>query len=170
MTPEQAALIRTSFDATWSKRRALADLCYSRLFELAPETRRLFADDMERQLLKLMDMLAALVGALDQRELFQSLISHSGQQHAEFGVQPSQYAAFGEALIWSIHSGAARRLARALRNSVRRNAARRRAKIGLGEQSLKRFLLRSTHILTRHRRACPRPWILLMIPSGNCVS
>jgi hemoglobin-like flavoprotein len=88
MTPEQAALIRTSFDATWSKRRALADLCYSRLFELAPETRRLFADDMERQRLKLMDMLAALVGA--------------GQQHAEFGVQPSQYAAFGEALIWSL--------------------------------------------------------------------
>jgi hemoglobin-like flavoprotein len=102
MTLEQAALIRTSFDATWSRRRALADLCYSRLFELAPETRRLFADDMERQRLKLMDMLAALVGALDQRELFQSLITHSGQQHAELGVQPSQYAAFGEALIWSL--------------------------------------------------------------------
>ncbi len=102
MTPEQAALIRTSFDAMWPIRRRLADLCYSRLFELAPEARGLFSSDMERQRLKLMDMIAALVGALDQRELFQSLITHSGRQHAEFGVTPSQYAAFGEALIWSL--------------------------------------------------------------------
>jgi hemoglobin-like flavoprotein len=49
-----------------------------------------------------MDMIAALVGALDQRELFQSLISHSGRQHAKFGVREAQYAAFGEALIWSM--------------------------------------------------------------------
>jgi hypothetical protein len=34
-------------------------------------------------------------------ELFQSLITHSGRQHAKFGVRPAQYAAFGEALIWS---------------------------------------------------------------------
>jgi hemoglobin-like flavoprotein len=102
MTPEQAALIRKSFDAMWPLRRRIADLCYGRLFELAPEARSLFRNDMERQQLKLMDMIAALVGALDQRELFQSLITHSGRQHAELGVQPSQYAAFGEALIWSL--------------------------------------------------------------------
>jgi hemoglobin-like flavoprotein len=101
MTPEQAALIRKSFDATWPVRRTLADLCYSRFFELAPDARGMFPNDMERQRLKLMDMIAALVGALDQRELFQSLITHSGRQHAGFGVKPAQYIAFGEALIWS---------------------------------------------------------------------
>jgi hemoglobin-like flavoprotein len=101
MTPEQAALIRKSFDAMWPMRVNLAELCYSKLFELAPDARRLFPTDMERQRLKLMDMIAALVGALDQRELFQSLIAHSGRQHAEFGVRPAQYAAFGQALIWS---------------------------------------------------------------------
>jgi len=102
VTPAQADLIRTSFDAMWPVRRRLAELCYARLFELAPEARSLFRNDMERQRLKLMDMMAALVGALDQRELFQSLIIHSGRQHAEFGVTPAQYAAFGEALIWSL--------------------------------------------------------------------
>ena len=101
MTPEQAALIRKSFDAMWPIRGTLAELCYGRLFELAPEARSLFPPDMERQRLKLMDMIAALVGALDERELFQSLIGHSGRQHAQFGVKPAQYAAFGEALIWS---------------------------------------------------------------------
>jgi hemoglobin-like flavoprotein len=100
--PEQAALIRSSFDMMWPIRRHMADLFYSRLFELAPEARRLFPDDMEQQRIKLMDMIAAIVGALDQRELFQSIITHSGRQHAEFGVTPSQYVAFGEALIWSL--------------------------------------------------------------------
>jgi hemoglobin-like flavoprotein len=102
MTTEQAELIRKSFDAMGLARRRIADLCYHRLFELAPEARSLFPDDMERQQLKLMDMIAALVAALDQRELFQSLITQSGRQHAGFGVQPSQYAAFGEALLWSL--------------------------------------------------------------------
>ena len=58
--------------------------------------------DMERQHLKLMDMIAAIVGALDERALFQSIISHTGRQHARFGVNPSHFVAFGDALIWSL--------------------------------------------------------------------
>jgi hemoglobin-like flavoprotein len=60
------------------------------------------ASDMERQHLKFMDMIAAIVGALDERELFQSIISHMGRQHARFGVKPSHFVAFGDALIWSL--------------------------------------------------------------------
>jgi hypothetical protein len=43
----------------------IADLCYSRFFELAPDAKDLFRSDMERQRVKLMDMIAALVGSLD---------------------------------------------------------------------------------------------------------
>ena len=102
MTPEQIDLIRESFDAMWPMRRDIADLCYSRFFELAPDARDLFPSDMERQQIKLMDMIAALVGSLDQRPLFQSLVTESGRRHARFGVQPSQYVAMGEALMWSL--------------------------------------------------------------------
>jgi hemoglobin-like flavoprotein len=102
MTPEQIDLVRKSFDALWPFHRKLAEQFYSRFFELAPETRRLFADDMEQQQLKLMDTIAAIVGTLDQRELFQSIISHTGRKHAEFGVQPSHFVAFGDALIWGL--------------------------------------------------------------------
>ena len=102
MTPEQVDLVRKSFDAMWPMRRDFADLCYRRFFELAPDTRALFSSDTERQRLKLMDMIAALVGSLDQRELFESLVTYSGRQHAKFGVQPSHYAAMGEALMWSL--------------------------------------------------------------------
>src|SRR5437870_1870945 len=55
MTPAQIDLIRSSFDALWPLRRKLAERFYGRFFELAPDTRRLFSDDMERQQLKLMD-------------------------------------------------------------------------------------------------------------------
>jgi hemoglobin-like flavoprotein len=102
MTPEQASLIRTSFDAIWSNRRAFAQHTYSRFFALDPDARALFSQEMERQQIKLMDMVAALVGTLDRRDVFQSLVAQSGRQHAGFGVKPAQYAALGEALIASL--------------------------------------------------------------------
>ncbi|SRR6266567_5648210 len=102
VTPEQTALVRQSFDAIWPVRRKLADQFYRRFFELAPDARGLFRSDMERQYRKLMDMIAAIVGTLDKREIFQSIISHSGRQHAQFGAKPMHFAAFGDALIWGL--------------------------------------------------------------------
>lgn len=102
MTPEQIDLIRQSFDAIWPVRRKLAELFYGRLFELSPDARHLFTPDLERQQLKFMDMIAAIVGALDKREVFQSLLSHSGRQHAKIGVRPPHFVAFGEVLIWGL--------------------------------------------------------------------
>jgi hemoglobin-like flavoprotein len=102
MTPEQVDLIRKSFDEMWSIRRSLADKFYNRFFEAAPGARRLFPNDMEKQYLKLMDTIAALVGSLDNHPLFQSIIGHTARQHARFGVTSSQLAAFGDALIWSL--------------------------------------------------------------------
>ena len=57
---------------------------------------------MEKQNLKLMDALAAMVGALDQREIFQSVITHLAHKHAQFGATPSHFVAFGEALMWGL--------------------------------------------------------------------
>ena len=102
MTPEQIDLIRQSFDAIWPVRRKLAVTFYGRFFELAPDARQLFPSDMERQHLKLMDSIAAIVGALDKRDLFQSVISHTGRHHVGFGAKSSHFAAFGEALIWGL--------------------------------------------------------------------
>ena len=49
---------------------------YRRFFELAPQTRALFLSDLDGQYLTLMNMISALVGALDSRELFQSMTTH----------------------------------------------------------------------------------------------
>jgi hemoglobin-like flavoprotein len=102
MMPEQVELIQKSFDALWPVRRRVAELFSDRFFELAPDARALFPQDISRQQLKLMDMIAAIVGALDKREMFQSIISYSGRQHAQFGVKRAHFVAFGEALIWGL--------------------------------------------------------------------
>jgi hemoglobin-like flavoprotein len=83
-------------------RRNLAVEFYDRFFEACPDARRLFPGDMERQHLKLMDTIAALVGTLDNQALFQSIITQTARQHARFGVTSSQLNAFGDALISSL--------------------------------------------------------------------
>ena len=75
---------------------------YRRFFELAPERRSLFPNDLERQYLTLMDMMAAIIGALDREELFQSITTYAGLRHARFGAKPAYLSAFGDALIWSL--------------------------------------------------------------------
>ena len=102
ITPRQVALIRQSFDAIWPVRSKLATLFYQRLFELAPDARALFPADMERQHLKLMDMIAAIVGAIENRDIFRSILSRSGRDHVRFGAKPAHFVAFGEALVWSL--------------------------------------------------------------------
>jgi hemoglobin-like flavoprotein len=102
ITPQQVALIRQSFDAIWPVRGKLSDLFYERFFALAPDARALFPDDMERQSRKLMDMIAAIVGAIEHREVFRTIITRSGRDHVRFGAKPEHFAAFGEALIWGL--------------------------------------------------------------------
>jgi nitric oxide dioxygenase len=102
MTPKQSDLIRRSFDAIWPVRKTFATLFYRKFFELAPDTQHLFSNDLERQHLKLMDMIAAIVGALEHDELFHSLIDYAGRQHADFGVSSKHFTAFGEGLIWCL--------------------------------------------------------------------
>ena len=48
MTPEQINLITQSFDKMWPIRRNLAVQFYNRFFEMTPDARRLFPNDMER--------------------------------------------------------------------------------------------------------------------------
>ena len=100
LTNTQIDLDRRSFDSI--RRREFAQMFYRRFFELAPQSRALFPSDLERQYLLLMNMIAALVGALDKRELFQSMTSYAGVQHARFSAKPADFSAFGEALLWCL--------------------------------------------------------------------
>ena len=64
MTPHQISLVQTSFAKVVPIAATAADLFYGRLFEIAPEVRRLFPDDLAEQKKKLMAMLGTAVGGL----------------------------------------------------------------------------------------------------------
>lgn len=100
-TAEEIGQIRGSFDAMGLSRRKVAEAFYQRFFALVPDARAMFPRDMERLHLKLMDTIAALVGALDRPDMFRSIIEQIGRDHARFGVTPSHLTAFGDALLWT---------------------------------------------------------------------
>ena len=64
MTPNQIKLVQTSFAQVAPIAATAADLFYGRLFEIAPQVRAMFPDDLSEQKKKLMAMLGTAVAGL----------------------------------------------------------------------------------------------------------
>ena len=105
MTPEQIALVQTSFERVAPNAEAVAALFYQRLFELDPAARGLFKGDMRGQGGKLMAMLAVVVRGLTRLDRIVPAIESLGQRHVAYGVQDSHYATVGSALLWTLEQG-----------------------------------------------------------------
>jgi hemoglobin-like flavoprotein len=99
MTPEQVTLVQQTSDILLSVQPHVADDFYRRLFELAPETRRFFQQDLSSQKAKLTGMLASLIGVLGRPDVFSSIIVRLGEDHARLGILPRYYEPAGMALI-----------------------------------------------------------------------
>ncbi|MFZ5895887.1 MAG: globin domain-containing protein [Myxococcota bacterium] len=94
-----------------------ADLFYRRLFELRPEYRRLFPDDMSGQKRKLVKMLAFVVKSLDwmdeqwkdsvaPNEDLMLVVLALGRRHsALYNIPDESYGVVGEALVWTLDYG-----------------------------------------------------------------
>jgi hemoglobin-like flavoprotein len=94
-----------------------ADLFYRRLFELRPDYRELFPEDMARQKRKLVTMLAFIVKALDYRDSqWRETVSEDedlmyvvlalGRRHSElYKIPDESYEPVGEALLWTLAMG-----------------------------------------------------------------
>ncbi|PWC42802.1 globin family protein [Azospirillum sp. TSO22-1] len=105
MTPEQIALIRDSFKHVVPIRDQAADLFYTRLFEIAPETRSLFRSDIRTQGVKLMAALTMVVNSLDRLETILDAVQSMARRHVHYGVTEAQYDTVGEALLWTLRKG-----------------------------------------------------------------
>jgi hypothetical protein len=68
MTPKQVALVQDSFAKVAPTSEAAAVLFYDRLFDIAPQMKVMFPDDMTEQRRKLMAMLAGVVKGLGNLE------------------------------------------------------------------------------------------------------
>ena len=86
MTPEQVTLVQDSFKKVVPIAGTAADLFYDRLFEIAPEVRALFPDDLKEQKKKLIAMLATAVTNLHQVDSIVPAVEDLGKRHVAYGV------------------------------------------------------------------------------------
>jgi nitric oxide dioxygenase len=102
MTPEQVAVVQTSFAKVAPVADQAAQIFYDRLFEVAPQVRSLFPEDMREQRRKLMATLAIVVNGLDKLETILPAASALAKRHISYGAQPGHYPVVGEALLWNL--------------------------------------------------------------------
>ncbi len=105
MTPDQVTMVQESFKKVVPIAGTAADLFYDRLFEIAPEVRSLFPDDLAEQKKKLIAMLATAVTNLHQVETIVPAVQELGKRHVAYGVTPQMYEPVGAALLWTLEKG-----------------------------------------------------------------
>ena len=101
---------RTHVRETWAQVVPIAPtaarLFYGRLFEIAPSLRPLFRHaDMDAQGNKLLQVLGFAVAHLDKLDTLAQTVEALGRRHATYGVEDRDYAAVGDALIWTLQQG-----------------------------------------------------------------
>ncbi len=117
ITDDEKAAIRNSWRLVVPIAETAADLFYKKLFEIRPEYRRLFPDDMRSQKRKLIAMLGFVVKSLDWPDsAWQEMVSEEddlflivlalGRRHSElYKVPDASYDAVAEALLWTLDYG-----------------------------------------------------------------
>lgn len=105
MTPQQIELVQTSFKKVVPIAGTAADLFYDRLFEIAPEVRPMFPQDMKEQKVKLMAMLGTAVSNLHRLDEILPAVKALGERHKGYGVAAAHYAPVGTALLWTLEQG-----------------------------------------------------------------
>jgi hemoglobin-like flavoprotein len=72
------------------------------LFDVAPEVRRLFPDDLAAQKRKLMALFATCIGKVHDFAALAPVIRELGKRHAEYGARLAHYKIVEEALLWAM--------------------------------------------------------------------
>ncbi|MGN6817134.1 MAG: globin domain-containing protein [Sphingomonas sp.] len=107
MKPSQIDLVRDSFVGILVDRDSAARLFYGRLFELAPDTRPLFRNDMTEQGRLLIEALAWIVTGLSRLDAMLPCVRKLAERHVGYGVEDRHYAVVGRALLHMVktHGG-----------------------------------------------------------------
>ena len=105
MTPEQIALVRSSWPLVSADAEALTSNFYERLFEIDPASALLFTGvDMGAQRKKVAQSLAVIVAALDDPDRLLPPLAALAKRHATYGVKGHHFASVGEALLGALAS------------------------------------------------------------------
>lgn len=104
LSAHQIDLIQDSFAAVVPITDHVASVFYTRLFQLAPDTRPLFKGDMQEQGRKLFLTLATIVDALDRLDTIVPTARELAVRHIGYGARPHHYGHVGTALLDTLRS------------------------------------------------------------------
>jgi len=102
MTPQAIALVQHSFARLAPISETTAATFYGRLFQIAPELKPMFRDDLRQQGKKLMSTLNAVVAGLSDLEAVLPAAGRLARLHVTYGVTSAHYMPFGAALLWTL--------------------------------------------------------------------
>ena len=105
MTPNQIALVQSSWEKVVPIASDAAKLFYDRLFETAPAVRSLFKTDIKNQGEKLMTVITTVVRGLKNFEKLEMTIWQLGRRHVAYGTVEAHYQVVAETLIWTLEQG-----------------------------------------------------------------
>jgi hemoglobin-like flavoprotein len=108
MTEEQINLVRTSFEKIAPISDQAAALFYAKLFDLNPNLRWLFKNDMKEQGQKLMQVISYAVESLERIDKLIPQVRALGARHAGYGVEDRDYETVGTALLWTFEKALSR--------------------------------------------------------------
>jgi hemoglobin-like flavoprotein len=102
MNVEQIKLVQDSFEQVRPIADQAAAIFYAQIFEVAPQTRRMFNGDMKKQGAMLMSTLGLAVGSLNDLDKIIPAVRALGKRHAGYGVQFEHFAVVGDAFLWTL--------------------------------------------------------------------
>lgn len=105
LTEKQIELIEDSFGLVIPISDQAASIFYTRLFEILPEAKSLFHNDIELQGKKLMEMLSYLVGSLNNLVEIIPIIQSLAKRHVAYGIKNEYYQHVGESLLYTLEKG-----------------------------------------------------------------
>lgn len=101
----QKNLVQESFALVEPIAETAAELFYGRLFEIAPDLRKLFKGDIVEQQRKLMAVLKVAVAGLDNPDRLVPIVQTLGRRHLDYGVVDRDYDTVAAALLWTLEQG-----------------------------------------------------------------
>lgn len=105
MQDAQIGLVQDSFAKVIPIKEAAAAIFYDRLFEIAPEVRRLFTGDITVQGAMLMATLGSVVNGLRDLDRIVPVAQSLAVRHVDYGVTPDHYSLVGQALLDTLAKG-----------------------------------------------------------------
>ena len=105
MNQKQIQLVKQSWSYVITRSDEAGELFYSRLFEVAPDLKHLFSEDIKTQARKLMSMVTLIVSKLDKLDMITTDIKSLASRHGRYGAKKEHYAVVGECLVWTLKAG-----------------------------------------------------------------